>query len=91
MAGLRLDEFESATAKRGDRAALVPHQPEASGIYQRITAEQPARRMPPVSSNRSLTTEQIATLRRWIEEGGQYSKHWAFVPPKRPAAAEECR
>ena len=85
MAGLRLDEFESATAKRGDRAALVPHQPDASGIYQRITAAQPARRMPPVSSNRSLTTEQIATLRRWIEEGGQYSKHWAFVPPKRPA------
>ena len=85
MAGLRLDEFESATAKRGNGAALVPHQPDASGIYQRITATQPARRMPPLSSNRSLTPEQIATLRRWIEEGGQYSKHWAFVPPKRPA------
>src|SRR4051812_25590388 len=85
MAGLRLDEPEGATAKRGDRAPLVPHQPDASLLYQRITAQNPARRMPPPSSNRTLTPEQIATLRRWIEEGGTYTKHWAFVPPVRPA------
>ncbi len=86
MAGLRLDTFEGATAKRGNRAALVPGKLEASGISQRISAGQAAMRMPPVSSNRSLTADQIRTLNRWIEEGGEYSKHWAFVPPTRPAA-----
>jgi hypothetical protein len=85
MAGLRLDSFADATADRGGHAALAPGKPEASAMYQRITAEQPARRMPPVYSNRSLTADQIALLKRWIEEGGVYSKHWAFVPPKRPA------
>ena len=39
MAGLRLDSFEDATADRGGHAALVPGKPEASLIYQRITAE----------------------------------------------------
>jgi len=75
MAGLRLDEFNASV--------LAPGKPEASKIYQRITAEQTARRMPPLSSNHSLTSEQIATLKRWIGEGGQYNKHWAFVPPVR--------
>ena len=60
MAGLRLDSFEGATADRGGHAALAPGKLESSAIYQRITAEQPARRMPPVFSNRSLTTDQIA-------------------------------
>ena len=85
MASLRLDSFAGATADRGGRAALVPGKPEASLIYQRIASEQEARRMPPVYSNRTLTAEQIALLKRWIEEGGEYSEHWAFKPPKRPA------
>lgn len=88
MAGLRLDSFEGATAQRGGSAALVPGKPEASSLYSRITAQQAARRMPPAASNRSLTPHQIAILKRWIEEGGQYSQHWAFVPPKRPVVPE---
>ncbi len=88
MAGLRLDSSEGATADRGGHAAVAPGKPEASLMYQRITAEQPARRMPPVYSNRTLTADQIATLKRWIEEGGEYSKHWAFVPPQRPPVPE---
>jgi hypothetical protein len=81
MAGLRLDSFETATASRHGQAALVPGKPDASLIYQRITAEPRSRRMPPVSANKNLTPDQVAVLKRWIEEGGQYAKHWAFVPP----------
>src|SRR5258706_14068075 len=88
MANLRLDSFEGATADRGGRSALVPGKPETSVLYQRITAEQQATRMPPVFSNRSLTPEQIAILKRWIAEGGQYAKHWAFTPPVRPGLPE---
>ena len=85
MANLRLDTFDGATANHGRTVALVPGQPGSSALYQRITSDQQARRMPPASSNRSLTPAQIATLKRWIEEGGAYSQHWAFVPPVRPA------
>ncbi len=84
MAGLQLDTFEGATAIKGKRAALVPGDPASSTLFQRITAEHPARKMPPVSSNRTLTSEQVVLIRQWIEEGGKYEKHWAFIPPARP-------
>jgi Protein of unknown function (DUF1553)/Protein of unknown function (DUF1549)/Concanavalin A-like lectin/glucanases superfamily/Planctomycete cytochrome C len=89
MAGLHLDSFEGATADRKGQAALVPGKPEASLMYQRITAETKSRRMPPVFANKTLAPEQIAILKRWIEEGGHYTKHWAFVPPVRPAVPEK--
>jgi mono/diheme cytochrome c family protein len=88
MAGLRLDSFDGAAADRKGHAALVPGNPHASSIYQRITSENKAARMPPAYSNHNLTTEQIAMLKRWIEEGGTYNKHWAFVPPVRPAVPQ---
>ncbi len=88
MAGLRLDSLEGATVDRHGHAAIVPGKPAESLMYQRITEQQPARRMPPVYSNRKLSAAQIAILKRWIEEGGGYNKHWAFVPPERPRVPE---
>src|SRR6476646_5033013 len=84
MAGLRLDTFEDATADRNGHAALTPGRVESSALYQRITAGNAAQKMPPPYSNHRLTAEQIAILGRWIEEGAAYSKHWSFIPPKRP-------
>jgi hypothetical protein len=89
MAGLRLDSFEGATAVRPKgRAALTPGNPDASGLYQRIASANPNLRMPPAHSNRTLTPAQVATLKRWIGEGGKYAQHWAFVPPTRPPLPE---
>ncbi|HEY3837486.1 MAG TPA: DUF1553 domain-containing protein [Bryobacteraceae bacterium] len=88
MAGLRLDSFAEATKDRKGHTPIVPGHPEDSLMYQRITAEPAARRMPPPYSNRVLTADQIATLKKWIEQGGVYTPHWAFIPPKRPAVPE---
>jgi hypothetical protein len=85
MANLRLDSFEGATADRAGHAAVTPGKPESSALYQRITANREALRMPPVYSNRHLTPDQIAILKRWIEDGAKYSKHWSFIPPVRSA------
>ena len=41
--------------------------------------------MPPADSGKTLTPEQIETLRRWVAEGAEYKQHWAFVAPERPA------
>jgi hypothetical protein len=81
MAGLRLDRAEGAYGRLATgHAAIVPGKPQASELVRRITA----RSMPPAYSGKKLTAEQIATLRRWVEQGGRYEPHWAFVPPKRP-------
>src|SRR3954453_5335803 len=59
MDGLRLDTFEGAPADRGGHSALTPGKSGPSALYQRITADQPARRMPQAFSNRHLTPEQL--------------------------------
>ncbi len=74
-ADLRLDQREAALK------VITPGKPEASLFYQRITADDPDDLMPPPSSHLTLTAEEKATLRRWIEAGAEYRPHWAFVPP----------
>ena len=41
--------------------------------------------MPPQQAGTTLTDAQIDTVRKWIEQGAKWERHWAFVPPLRPA------
>jgi mono/diheme cytochrome c family protein len=82
-ADLRLDSFEGASAPLKDGPALVPGQPEASAMLKRMASHDPDEQMPPPTSNRKVTPEQIALVRQWIAEGAAYEKHWAFIPPAR--------
>ena len=84
-ADLRLDTHEGALADLGDHAAIVPGNPEESELMLRILSEDPDELMPPAETGDPLSEEEVDLLRRWIEEGAQWSEHWAFVAPKRPA------
>jgi hypothetical protein len=79
MAGLRLDRKDTAFA------VIVPGKPDASLLYQRITAATPARRMPPEYSHKSLTPPQIAKLKLWIEQGAPWQAPWALTAPVKSA------
>ena len=85
-AGLRLDVEEEALEplKSGSRA-VVPGNPSASALMSRIAAEDPNERMPPPEHEKPLSFKQIDTLKRWIAEGAQWERHWAYLPPQRPA------
>ena len=83
QAELRLDVAEFATSDRDGRKAIHPGKPEMSELLRRVTSTDPER-MPPADSGEPLTAREIATLRRWIENGAEYQMHWAFLPPKRP-------
>ncbi len=80
-ADLRLDTFEGATAGM----AVKPGDSQASELVARILSTDPEEQMPPPSSNRKLTDAQKQLLKRWIDEGAKYTRHWAFVAPVRPA------
>ena len=80
-ADLRLDDRAAAIAA----GAIVPGEPGASSLLERIHSTDPDVLMPPPHSNRRLTDQQRATLDRWIREGAVYQPHWAYVPPVRPA------
>ncbi len=79
-ADLRLDE-ESA-AKAVIEAGFV----ERSALIQRITSQDPEEVMPPPDSHRKpLGPNEIALLRKWIDQGAPWGKHWAFTRPVRPS------
>ncbi|QDT74791.1 PSD1 and planctomycete cytochrome C domain-containing protein [Lacipirellula limnantheis] len=92
-AGFRLDERESAVgAAESGMTPITPGDPDASELIARITSEDESVRMPPTNSHKSLTPEEIETLRRWIAEGAEWQAHWSFTPPVKhdpPAVAHE--
>ena len=90
-AGLRLDVAESAYAKLKDNngVAIFPGKPEQSELYKRITSIDPEYQMPTPESHLGLLSEaEIGTVKKWIEQGAKYEKHWAFTAPVLPAIPE---
>ena len=86
-AGLRLDlpEFAFASLKETKGAfALVPGKPEESEVFKRVISSDPNYIMPtPDSHLGALSAEEIAILKKWIEQGAEYEPHWAFVKPEK--------
>ena len=68
------------------RVPIAPGDPDASELLRRVASADPAIRMPPAYMGHSaLDPSEVAILQRWIEEGAEYSAHWAFRSPRRPA------
>ena len=97
QAGLRLDTDDFIGT------AVVPGDAEASPLFQRLTTEDRLGRMPPVSSGRSLTDDQVDAVRQWIEGGAEWGGELAdadapampervvdFAREVRPILSENC-
>ena len=67
---------------------VVPGDAEGSPLFQRLTNEEPIGRMPPVSSGRSLTSDQIEVVRRWIDTGAEWGSELAEADADAPLVAE---
>jgi hypothetical protein len=85
QADLRLDSRTGALADLGDHAAVVPGKPEASELIKRVTSSDPDFVMPPTGKGKPLSKAEIDLLTRWIKQGAEYEKHWAYQIPSRPA------
>jgi hypothetical protein len=83
-ANLRLDLHDGALAARRNGTPIAPGKPDDSLVYKKIIEPNPARRMPPLSTHKTLTDAQKQTIRLWIEQGARWGQHWAFVAPSRP-------
>jgi hypothetical protein len=84
-ADLRLDLKEHALAKDGP---IVPGKSAASELVIRIESADPEAVMPPVKSNKKLKPEQVATIKKWIDQGAPWGQHWSFTGPRKPAVPE---
>jgi len=82
-AGLRLDRQDAATALlKSGRRAIVPGNSSQSELIHRVTATDDSQ-MPPAKVGKRLTEQEVAILRRWIDQGAAYHQHWSYVAPVR--------
>ena len=78
---VRLDSFEGATRDLGGYKAIDLEALSDSEIIVRMNdSDDP---MPPKDAEKQLSDEERKLIERWINQGGNYAKHWAFVPPKK--------
>lgn len=94
--GLRLDNEASAREGGNSGKAFLPGRGTESKLVRAVSGLDPDGRMPP-DGNKSLTNEQIETLRTWVDGGAKWGtagegavvpvklSHWSFRPIVRPA------
>ena len=80
-AKLRLDVREVALEKQ----AFVPGKSAESTLVELIHSKDPDEVMPPPDSHQKLSARDKAVLARWIDQGANYQKHWAYEPPVKAA------
>ncbi|HZN58400.1 MAG TPA: DUF1549 domain-containing protein, partial [Planctomycetota bacterium] len=83
-ADLRLDQRDGLFGSREGGAPVVPRDPSRSQLFLRVTSHDPAERMPPPETGKTLSPKDIATLERWIAEGATWQGHWAYLELRRP-------
>ena len=91
-AGLRLDTGRSVRQGSENGAVVQKADVEMSALWKRVTAKDPAERMPPIG--KPLEAGEIAAIRNWIAAGSPSPAdekpeadprdHWSFRPPVRP-------
>lgn len=83
---LRFDTEEGAKQPLSDgRFAIVAGAPDNSELVRRIASDDEAVRMPPAAAGHAkLSEREIGLVRRWIEQGAKWQRHWSFIPPRRP-------
>ena len=81
-AKLRLDVRDVAI----ERGAIVPGKPEESKLVEHVFSTDADEIMPPLKSNKKLTSAQKELLKKWIATGAEYEPHWSYISPKRFSA-----
>lgn len=81
-AGLRLDKYEGAILKlESGGQGVISGNAKDSLVVQRVSTGDPDLRMPPPSEGPPLTSAEVDILRRWIDSGAKYARHWSYEPP----------
>ncbi len=88
--GIAFDLRERALADTDSgKPAIVPGDPDAGTILERITSHDESVRMPP--EGKPLKPSEVEIIKRWIREGATWSTHWAYRPLVAPKVPEVSR
>ncbi|WP_010136440.1 DUF1553 domain-containing protein [Ochrovirga pacifica] len=87
LGGVQLHTAEKAYAELPEspgKVAIDPGNLKNSEMVHRILSDDPKYVMPTPESHLNLTNYEKAVLLKWIEDGAEYKKHWAFEPVENP-------
>lgn len=77
QADLRFDLPNSAI----EHGAITPGAPDDSEMLRRILSADKVEHMPPASTGKSVSPQQLEILKKWIAQGAKWQQHWSYVPP----------
>ncbi|MEQ8850074.1 PSD1 and planctomycete cytochrome C domain-containing protein [Botrimarina sp.] len=80
--GLSLVWRETALRPSDSGAApITPGDSAGSYLIDRVADPDDDFRMPPAEHGRRLSEDEVAVLRRWIDEGARWAPPWSFTAP----------
>ncbi|MDC6387911.1 PSD1 and planctomycete cytochrome C domain-containing protein [Maribacter sp. PR1] len=85
-AGLRLDLEKTALSELSESPghfAIVPKNLRESKAYQSIISDDPNQLMPPPDSKLALNSYEKKLVKKWIQQGAKFEKHWAYLTPEK--------
>ncbi len=91
QAELRLDRADGpdgAYRELDGSQAIKPGSLAESALWYRLTSEDDDAMPPPDAGKPPLGDDEKQLIKRWIEEGAEYSDFWAFVTPTMPVIPE---
>jgi len=77
-----LFKHEALAPAKSGKLAIVPGDADASEMIRRLTLTDPDERMP--LDHPALSTDEIKTLRNWIDQGAEWGNHWAYQRVEKP-------
>lgn len=83
-ADFRLDVEEGVFEDRGGYQAIVRGKSDESELFVRLASDSPNEIMPPPKFHKRPSRQQIELVRRWIDQGAVWQKHWSYNSVERP-------
>lgn len=77
---LRLDQRADAVRNRDSSFVIKPGHSADSELLARITSTEKDEVMPPPKAGPPLKAEEVALLKKWIDQGANFAEHWAYQP-----------
>ncbi len=70
-------------ADREGVIAILPGKPEESELLSRLLTGDKDEIMPPPETEKRLKPEEIALIKKWIEQGAEWEGHWSYELPRK--------
>jgi len=86
-----VDHWYRVSEEDSNKQIIFPGDVSKSELVDRIHSTRASHLMPPPESNLELTEREKIILEKWIEQGAEWDRHWAYNPPvkKEPRANDK--